>query len=275
MWRELAGGEPYWLAWAHAFGLVAIFILTLARSDLKPLRGFVLILLIIFLLGFGGGWQFGLIPLIRSSTAWITWENQVPWALSAVVYHLIRLSPAIVILSFLLLKGRKRQDFFLVKGKIDAPAEPSRLIGMKKPEPWTKIGTIFATVIATGTLAYLLLSSPPSSEMLVEALPLIPSALLIAVINAFIEEFTLRAAPLSELWSPLGKQQALMITTVFFGLGHFYGVPAGVVGVLLAGFLGWFLGKSMLETKGFFWAWLIHFLSDAFIFTFFAISTVA
>jgi ABC-type antimicrobial peptide transport system permease subunit len=52
-------------------------------------------------------------------------------------------------------------------------------------------------------------------------------------------------------------------------------VPSGILGVLLSSFLGWFLGKSMLETKGFTWAWLIHFLPDAFIFTFFAISAVS
>jgi len=275
LWRELVGSEPYWLPWIHAIGLLVIFSLTLVRRNLKPLRSFLAILLVIFFFGFGGGWQFGIIPFIRESSIWTSWESQVPWALSAVVYHIIRLSPALAILSFLLLKGRKRQDFFLAKGKIDAPVEPSRLIGMKKPEPWTRIGTIFAVVIASGTFAYLVLSSSLSFDALIASLPLIPAALLIAVINAFNEEFTLRAAPLSELLSPIGKQQALMTTTVFFGLGHFYGVPAGVVGVLLSSFLGWFLGKSMLETKGFFWAWLIHFLSDAFIFTFFAISAVA
>ena len=274
LWRELAGSEPYWLPWIHAIGLLVIFSFTLVRRNLKPLRNFLASLLVIFFFGFGGGWQFGIIPFIRESSIWISWESRVPWALSAVVYHIIRLSPALVILSFLLLKGKKPQDFFLAKGKIDAPVEPSRLIAMKKPEPWTRIGTIFAVVIASGTFAYLVLSSSLSFDTLIAALPLIPAALLIAVINAFNEEFTLRAAPLSELLSPIGKQQALMTITVFFGLGHFYGVPAGVVGMLLSSFLGWFLGKSMLETKGFFWAWLIHFLSDAFIFTFFAISAV-
>jgi membrane protease YdiL (CAAX protease family) len=146
---------------------------------------------------------------------------------------------------------------------------------MKKPEPWTRIGTIFAIVFASVMFVYLMLSSAPSLDAFIQALPLIPAALLIAVINSFNEEFTLRAAPISELLSAIGKKQALMITTVLFGLGHFYGVPTGLLGVLLASFLGWFLGKSILETKGFFWAWLIHFLPDAFIFTFFAISAVA
>lgn len=80
----------------------------------------------------------------------------------------------------------------------------------------------------------------------------------------------MRGAPLSVLVPVIGKQQALMITAGFLGLGHFYGVPNGVPGALLSGFLGWFLGKSLLETKGFFWAWLIHFLPDAIIFTFYA-----
>ena len=275
LWRELVGNEPYWWPWIHAIGLLVIFSLTLIRENLKSLRNFILILLIIFFLGFGGGWQFGVIPFVRSSSQWIGWESQVPWALSATVYHMLRLSPALVILSFLLLNGRKRQDFFLTKGKINAPVEPSRLLGMKKPEPWTRIGSIFAIIFGSVTFVYLTLSSTPSADAFIRAIPLIPVALLIAIINSFNEEFTLRAAPISELLSDLGKRQALMIATVFFGLGHFYGVPAGVLGVLLSSFLGWFLVKSMLETKGFFWAWLIHFLLDALIFTFFAISAVA
>ena len=274
LWREFGGAEPYWWPWIHAIGLMTIFSFTLVRASLKPLRSFVLILLIMFFFGFGGGWQFGVIPFARSSSLWISWESQLPWSLSAIATHILRLSPALVILSFLFLKGRKRQDFFLTKGRIDAPVEPSRLLGMKKPEPWTRIGTIFAIVFATVTFVYLMLNSTPSLDATAKVLPFIPVALLIALINAFNEEFTLRAAPISELLSALGKRQALMITTVFFGLGHFYGVPSGFLGVLLASFLGWFLGKSMLETKGVFWAWLIHFLPDAFIFTFFAISAV-
>ena len=108
-----------------------------------------------------------------------------------------------------------------------------------------------------------------------ETSPLIPVTLLIAVINAFNEDYTLRAAPFLDFGIELANNKALMITSLFFGLGHFYGVPNGLLGVLLVSFLGWFSGKSVLETKGFFWIWLIHFLPHVSIFTFFAISAFA
>jgi hypothetical protein len=60
----------------------------------------------------------------------------------------------------------------------------------------------------------------------------------------------------------------------YFGLLHYYGVPYGVVGVLMAGLLGWLLGKSMLETRGLFWAWFIHLIQDVLIFSFLAIGSI-
>jgi membrane protease YdiL (CAAX protease family) len=269
LWRELASGEPLWWPWVHVIGLFVIFSATLLVTHLRPLRRFLIILITIFLLGFGGGWEFGLIPFIRNSSSWINWTAGLPILASELATHLLRLVPACVILIILFGLGLKRADFFLIKGDIDAPVEPSRLLGMKKPEPWTRIGTIFAIVFAVFTLIFLFGSWGIPSSPTFDLVTIMPLAVIIATMNAFNEEFTLRAAPLSVLWEKIGKQQALLITTVYFGLGHFYGVPNGVLGILLSGFLGWFLGKSLLETRGFFWAWLIHFLPDVFIFTFF------
>ena len=53
-----------------------------------------------------------------------------------------------------------------------------------------------------------------------------------------------------------------------------YGIPYGVVGVAMAFALGWLLARSMVETRGLFWAWFIHFCQDVIIFSFLAIGSI-
>jgi len=65
-----------------------------------------------------------------------------------------------------------------------------------------------------------------------------------------------------------GSKQALWQSAYFFGIAHYFGTPGGVLGGLLSIFMGWILGKGMVETRGLFWTWWIHFLSDIAIFTF-------
>ena len=80
----------------------------------------------------------------------------------------------------------------------------------------------------------------------------------LAALNAFNENMTYRGAPLATLEPAIGSSQAMLLTAVLFGVGHFYGVPYGIVGVVMAGALGWILNKTMLETGGFVWPWFIH-----------------
>lgn len=216
----------------------------------------------------------GLIPFIRSSEIWATWMTEAPLVLYEITLHLLRLTPAMVILSFLFITHRKRQDFYLVKGEIHAFVGQSRLVSTKKPEPWIKIALIFATIFATVTVLFLFGAYGVPWRAFAQNWFLIPVALLVATMNAFNEEFTLRAAPLGELEPLIGKSTSLVATAVYFGLGHYYGVPNGVIGVLLSGFLGWLLGKSMLETRGFFVAWLVHFITDIPIFLFFIVGGI-
>ncbi len=272
IWREFAQGEPEWWPLVHLAGLLILLGLTLINASFKPLCKFICILLIIFILGFGGGWNWGLIPWIRSSSAWIEWNNHLNWAVSSVITHILRLAPCIMIILFLLIIGLTRKDFFLVKGNLHALVEPTKLLGVKKPEPWPRLAGIFAFVFTSMTFLFLIFAWEPISINFDQIFLILPIALIIATINSFNEEFALRAAPLSVLEPMVGKRHALLITSIYFGLGHFYGVPNGLIGVILAGFLGWFLGKSVLETRGFSYAWIIHFLPDVFIFTFYLLA---
>lgn len=105
-------------------------------------------------------------------------------------------------------------------------------------------------------------------------LPMIPSILVYAALNAFSEEMTYRAPLLATLEPAVGSGHALWQTAVFFGVAHYFGVPGGLIGAALSIFMGWILSKAMLETRGLFWSWWIHFLSDVVIFCFIGMALV-
>lgn len=49
------------------------------------------------------------------------------------------------------------------------------------------------------------------------------------------------------------------LSAAVFGGIHYFGIsPSGIAGA----FIGWFLAKSIHETKGSFRAWVIHFAQD-------------
>ncbi|HYG59657.1 MAG TPA: CPBP family glutamic-type intramembrane protease, partial [Symbiobacteriaceae bacterium] len=114
-----------------------------------------------------------------------------------------------------------------------------------------------------------IMGSRPTWGDFVQALPLMPFVLLFAAANAFAENLIFRAALLPQLLPAVGKTHALLLTAVAFALPH---LPSGVTIVLLSAFLGLLLGKSMLETRGFLWAWAIQFPLDVIVFTFFAMA---
>lgn len=174
---------------------------------------------------------------------------------------------ALAVIAVLWLMKRDRKTFFFVKGQLDASIEPVRWLAIKTGESWKAFGWIFAGCAAAAVAIPTILGIAPSGETFLEALPLLPAAVLLAAINAFTEEAYYRCSLLSTLHEVIGKNQSLLLTVVFFGLGHWlYGSPPGLLGAAMVGFLAWLLGKAMLETKGFFWPWFIHLVPDVVVF---------
>src|SRR5205814_9547790 len=102
---------------------------------------------------------------------------------------------------------------------------------------------------------------------------LLPSALARAAVNAANEELPFRCVPLAQLRGGLPLGESLLITSIFFGLGHYFGQPSGPIGVLMATIAGWIWAKSMVETRGLGWAFGIHMVQDVVIFCFLAVSS--
>jgi membrane protease YdiL (CAAX protease family) len=246
--------------------LGVLFIALLATLIWQPLRG---LRPFLFLLAVTVGSQWLVYDRIGKLPFYRAWVHNPSFS----VYMLAEEGLNMLVAALLLMR-KKFRDFYLAKGNTAAPAEPVRWMGIKQGDRWNKLGLILTICISLGTLAFLVIAGRPPLDIVIQALPFLPAILLAAALNAFYEEVTYKAALLSVLESPVGARQALYMVAVYFGIWHFYGIPYGVVGVLLATFLGWILAKSMQETHGLFWAWFIHFWQDVWIFSFLAIGSI-
>jgi membrane protease YdiL (CAAX protease family) len=257
------------MLWMRVILLVAFIALGFVWSLVRPLRAYFSLFLVLYLADALFNW-------IGTSPMWALWFDGANPTFSSELFssQLLRLGTAIVMVAALWAVYRDVNEFFFVPGKLNATAEPVKWIGMERPTGWRRFGLLLALCITLGTLAFLVIAGRPALETMAQVVPFIPIILIVAAMNAFSEEVTFRASLLAPLHTVVGKSQALLLTAALFGLWHFYGVPYGVIGVILAGVLGWLLGKSMLETKGMFWAWFIHFWQDVVIFSFIAIGSV-
>jgi membrane protease YdiL (CAAX protease family) len=85
--------------------------------------------------------------------------------------------------------------------------------------------------------------------------------------NAFSEEAIFRIGIISPLYGIFSISVIVLISGVVFGAPHYFGMPSGIIGALMAGFLGWLLAMSLIETQGLLIAWAIHFAQDVVIIT--------
>ena len=158
----------------------------------------------------------------------------------------------------------------LRRGSLAAEFVPVSFPGLTERRPWRWYalrwggGIVLVTLVVVAAQGgRLWLTGLETAELAI----VVPVILLMAALNAFSEEFVFRAAPLRVLTDALGKQNALIIMGTVFGISHYYGTPSGLPAIGLGIFLGWFLGKSMLETQGMGYAWGLHVLLDVIVFT--------
>lgn len=152
------------------------------------------------------------------------------------------------------------------RGDMAAPVTPVRLLGITGKESWLRVGLTFTIAISVVTAIVTLIL--PALSM---SFSLAPVAILAVVVfsasNAFIEEYLTRFQVVAALAGKACPATIALTSAVLFGLPHFFGMPGGVLGIVLAGFLGWLLAKSVLETRGLGWALVIHFVQDIIIFS--------
>jgi hypothetical protein len=259
---------------ASAAALVSAGVLVvalLASIFWRALRA-LLPFLILFVVLVGAEWL--VYTVVDQHPAYREWLSDPSFAVYMPAEQSLRLMVTFLVVVALMVLRRHPKRFFLTVGTLSAPMRRIRWLGVKEGTRWSRFGPIAALALSAGTLAFLLIAGAPPPDLVAQAAPLLPIVLVAAALNAFNEEVTYKASFLSVLEGPVGRGHALLMVAAYFGLGHYYGVPYGIVGVAMAFFLGWLLARSMLETRGLFWAWFIHFWQDVLIFSFLAIGSI-
>ena len=186
-----------------------------------------------------------------------------------VSYQAIGLVIAAIFVLLARLTGGSGVLQFLRPHRFSGEVTPVRWLGLrpKDGEGWLQVGANFLVIITLVTAVAVYLPVLRAGELRFSIGGVLLPALAFAVANSFTEEVIYRFAVTGVfLQNGLPASSAAIASGVLFGGVHYFGTPGGVAGVLLAGFLGWLLSKSIAETRGFGWAWLIHFVQDVVIF---------
>lgn len=254
-----------WVIWGRLVMLAGLVVVSWAWEPLRPLWKYAAILLI-----FAGAQE--VMNGVRDTAVWQSAISRLngSFARDYLGVQVWKLGSTLIVLIGLFALGFQRKDAFLVRGQLDAPITPVKWLGFPKPEPWTHFGVKWIIFLSIGMVVLLNIFGAVHLDSLIAALGLMPVILLLSALNAFNEEVTYRAAQLAPLEPAVGARQALWIVAVLFAIMHYYSAVSGVAGVVLTIFMGWMLTKAMLETRGFFWPWLIHFTQDVIIFWFIA-----
>ena len=256
-------------AWTSLGAALLLLVVSYGWRTLQPLRGYLFVMAVVMLL------TGPLDSLLRNSVFWTTWLGVTRgWTISFLGERLPLVIEALLPIVILVGLGMKRHDFFLAVGTLRAPVTELRLPDIANS--WLLVGSFSALLLTLFFFFGSVAQSGMRLAAMTHVVPVLPAVLLFAVMNAFGEEVVYRAGPLSQHWHVVGEKQAIWLTAIWFGLGHYSGgIPSGVVGALMAGGIAVLYGKAMVETRGIVLSILMHMLTDVAIYIFLALAAVS
>lgn len=264
--RDVLGTDIPWITSVWLGIAALLFVATFAWHSLKPLRAYFIVLSVIYL------WT-AIDAFIRGMAVWQNLMTGQPEVVMIFGDRILLLLNALLVIAMLFLIGVKRKDIFLAIGNLNAPVGGEVVAYQRRRLSWSVLGPVVAILLGGLFFAFLVSQTPAGLSNISAMLPWLPLILLSAAINAFGEEVTYRAATLGTLLPAIGPRHALWMTSLWFGLGHYYGsFPSGPVGLVQSGLLAMLMGKAMLDTRGLGWSWIIHMTIDTVIYIFIAMT---
>ena len=242
----------YWIPFSQFLGIGLALAMTFISEELHPVRGFIWALLAFIM----GEWiSFGL----QSTDTWTSFTYSISADKKMLMRVFLSLIPCVLMTLTLSGSGIGRKELFLRRGDLKAPGSiPFR----SRPVSWAVIGPSLLIIFTLPLILQLALTLHPDFSMGKKVMAAMPVILAFSVINAATEEFRFRSVLIARLRPVVGQWHVLLLCAALFGIGHWFGHPSGLSGMLLTGFASVVWGKSMIDTKGFFWPWLIHMVQD-------------
>lgn len=183
-------------------------------------------------------------------------------------YQAISLLISLVIIATLsVLKGSRFETLRI--GQLRAGAREIKFLGVRAGESWIRVGSTFAVAISLATATYIFFSYQEKFASTTPINWLLGFALSIplSILNSFNEEIITRWSIVESFLGSKAERFAPWFSAIVFGTIHYFGIPGGLPGSAMAGFLAWLLARSIQDIRGIGWAWLVHFLQDIIILT--------
>jgi membrane protease YdiL (CAAX protease family) len=268
--RDLLGSDIPWIVPGWITAAVLLIALTYLWPAVRPLRVYFATLGLIIVVGFV------LSPLATDTTAWQALFGNRNAMVNLLADRLVLVAASLLVLGALRLHGKTRTELFLTVGNLSAPIGGQEPPARQRYLTWPVVGVGAALVLGGLFFFFMVTQNPGALAYFPKALAWLPLVIVCAVLNAFGEETLYRAAPLSGLHPVVGAGQAIWMTSIWFGLGHYYGgIPSGFMGLIYSGSVALLMGKAMLDTRGLGWPWFIHTVLDTVIYLFIAMAMVS
>jgi membrane protease YdiL (CAAX protease family) len=267
IWRESGNRMSFLFSAIQSLLIASVAIAVLAFPRLRGLARFLLALAAV---DFAWGY---VAPALADTNFIRSLSADASWGARLFLARMMTLSGAVLAALTLIGSGLTRRDLFLCRGDLAAPAQPIPFLGLSKPVPWTWFGPGVILVFALALAPFLYFTLYPDFTDGSRILGAFPWILAVAALNAASEEFQFRNVILAHLRNLFSPGEAVLLSAAFFGIGHYFGHPSGTTGAVMAGFAGWIWARSMIETRGSFWAFVTHMAQDILILTFVAVRT--
>jgi uncharacterized protein len=216
------------------------------------------------IVGFAAAGIFALRPVTAKIT---TVFHSNPVVNTQIKFQTMQLILTVVVLLFIHFLNPENFARFFRVGDVNAHISKIDWLGVTGNETWLEIATSIGVFITLGTALFMFFQLKKAGVdyryFLFSLLWSIP----FSMANAFSEEAIFRIGIISPLYGIFSVSVIVLISAIIFGAPHYFGMPSGVVGALMAGFLGWLLALSLVETQGLLIAWALHFVQDVVIIT--------